>query len=61
MRGPPRYDRGWIIIDRGEPLWHTIRRTRPEAWEVWGRTSAPPEGFLADAHARPVRLLIEER
>jgi hypothetical protein len=52
--------RAWIILKDGKPLWHTVRRTRPEAWEAWERHERPQSGFTYNVQARRIRVQIEK-
>jgi hypothetical protein len=53
--------RAWIILKDGKPLWHTVRRTRPEAWDAWRRQDRPTPGFTYDVQARRIRVQIEQQ
>jgi hypothetical protein len=53
--------RGWIILKDGKPLWHTVRRTRPEAWDAWQRQDRPTPGFTYNVQARRIRMQIEHQ
>ena len=53
--------RAWIIFRDGKPLWHTVRDTRPEAWEAWERAERPARGFTYDVKACRIRVQIERQ
>ena len=53
--------RAWIILRDGKPLWHTVRDTRPEAWEAWERAERPARGFAYDVKACCIRVQIERQ
>jgi hypothetical protein len=48
--------RAWIILKDGKPLWHTVRRTRPEAWDAWERHERPQPGFSYNVKASRIRV-----
>ena len=45
---------------RRKPLWHTVRRTRPEVWEAWERHERPQPGFAYNVKASRIRVQIEK-
>lgn len=47
-----------MIFERGEPLYYTLRKCRPEAWQAWENQVRPNNGFYYAVEAKKVIVKI---